>query len=142
MNASPDLAEQLMNLSFRLARQMRKRMTSAAKDVNLVQVHAMAMVDEHEGITMKELAAQLKITSPSATSFVQRLVAAGCVERFTDPRNRKQIHLRLTAAGRKLLAAKKEERMLIMRGLISQIEEKDRAELIRIFTRLVEAAER
>ncbi|MSR86879.1 MarR family transcriptional regulator, partial [Candidatus Peribacteria bacterium] len=63
---------------------------------NLLHIHSLFLISEQEGLTMKEIAKSLHITSPSATSLVNRLVDMKWVGREHDTENRKLVRLRLT----------------------------------------------
>ncbi len=106
------------------------------------QLHALMHIREHEGITMKELADYLKITSPSATSFVNRLVKLRLVERTHDDINRKLVRLKLSKQGNAMLETKKRQRTEIMRDILSLLPSKDRQELARILSSLAQALQR
>jgi DNA-binding MarR family transcriptional regulator len=53
------------------------------------------------GVNPKELAGSALITSGAMTSRLDRLQAAGLVERHPDPADRRAVRVRLTPAGRK-----------------------------------------
>jgi DNA-binding MarR family transcriptional regulator len=105
----------------------------------MLQIHALLYVREHEGMTMKELAKHLKITSPSATSFVNRLVKLKWVERFTDPENRKLVRLKISTTGTAMLQQSMKERKEEMRKVLSLLSPDDQEELARILTHLSDA---
>jgi DNA-binding MarR family transcriptional regulator len=119
--ASEDPIERLIESSFEIGRVMRHHMKFDGKEhgVNFLQIHALIIINEQKGITMKQLADALHVTSPSATSFVNRLVKLGWVERLHDPANRKLVRLRITVAGGKLLRIKMERRQKMIRELFS-----------------------
>ncbi len=107
--------------------------------VNWLQIHALFMINEHGGPTMKELAQTLMVTAPTATSFVNRLVRNKLVDRKADPKNRKLVRLRITTAGRKLMQQKIKERQASMRTIISVLPTKDQNDLIRILERVLDS---
>ena len=89
---------------------------------------------------MKHLAHCLLVKSPTATSFVNRLVKAGLIKRVADPKNRKLVRLRITAKGKAYLKRKVEDRKRTMRAVFQPIPERDRVELVRILSRFVESS--
>src|SRR5260221_4502922 len=98
-------SENLIDLTFEVTRFVRKKMASFSSDdksVNWLQMHAVLLIAEREGVTMKELAHFMKVSAPSATSFVNRLVKMKWVERIADERNRKLVRLRITSVGQKM----------------------------------------
>jgi DNA-binding MarR family transcriptional regulator len=58
-----------------------------------------------DGLTMGELSSHLMVTNGNVTALVERLVAAGIVERAADPGDRRRATIRLSRAGRRHFAA-------------------------------------
>lgn len=139
MTRTTDSAVRLTDLTLDLSRAMRQYMHKCIKDdkVNFLQIHALALVDEHSGVTMKQFAQHMKVTSPSATSFVERLVKLGWVRRVSSDENRKIIRLALTPAGKRMLTTKKKERALLMQQVIDLLPQEDQQRLERIFNHLI-----
>ncbi len=138
-------ADHLIDLTFEVTRHMRKVMSSAGKDdktMNWLQMHALSLISEHEGITMKEVAAFMKVSAPSATSFVNRLVKMKWIERLTDASNRKLVRLKMTPAGKQMLTEKIAQKKQIMRGIISLLSAEDQAQMIRIYRNLLTSLSR
>ncbi len=131
-------SDKIIALTLDIGRLMRQKMMELSQKhgVNIQQLHALLMVAEHEGITMKEFADALHVTSPSATSFAERLVRLGWVARKHDQENRKRIHLNLTPKGKLLLQNKMRERARIMKSIISHLPSHDQREFARILTQL------
>jgi DNA-binding MarR family transcriptional regulator len=134
------IQEELMNLAYQIARQMRKQMGGVGDDklhdkVSVYQLHAMFHIAKHVA-TMSELAEEMNISLPSATSLVDRLVKSGWVERQADPDDRRIIRLAITEEGRKVCMAMKAERMRTYKFLLDAMSEEDLQSLHRIFTNL------
>ena len=134
------LHEELMNLAYQIARQMRKQMGGSKHGklqdkVSPYQMHVLFHLAQH-AVTMGELADEVNITLPSATSLVDRLVKSGWVERQQDPDDRRIIRLSVTPAGRKLCVALKEERSQAFRFLLDAMPEEDLESLHRILSNL------
>ncbi len=73
-------------------------------NLTLKQLDCVKIVDEWEeesGLTLKELAYQLKITPASASSMVDKLVRQGMFQRVQNPEDRRQVHIKLTKEGRR-----------------------------------------
>lgn len=136
-----DQADSIFTLTFDVAGMLRRRMQEQYHEqgVNLHQLHGLLFIAEHEGMTMKELADILHISSPSTTSFVERLVRLGWVERRHDRANRKLVRLRLTKTGRTFLTAKIRERRKIFREIIRLLPPGDQRALAGILLRLSKA---
>ncbi len=133
-----DTPSKLTTLTLEFSRGLRQYMHQCIKDdkANFLQIHALALIADHKGMTMKQFAEHMKITSPSATSFIDRLVKLKWVRRVSSIKNRKTIRIALTPAGKKILVTKSKERAAFMRRIISLIPAEDQKHLERIFTHL------
>lgn len=128
-----------MEISRTLRRDLMKKGKAASVCMNPMQVHGMAIIAEHPSITMKEFAKHLHVSSPSATSFVDRLVKGRWVERIPNPDNRKLVHLRLSTSGSAALAAAMKEHSAVMHELFSLLSAEDQSQLERVLTHLKDA---
>lgn len=128
-------------LWMQTARLLKNRMFDASKKVvsNPQQMFAAYMIQEHEGLTMKELADLLGITSPSTTSLVNRLVRMKWVVRMADPSNRKLVRLKLGPEGKTMLAAMMKSQTKAMGDVLSLLNERDRQDFSRILSHLHQA---
>jgi DNA-binding MarR family transcriptional regulator len=135
-----DIFDQIMGSALGISRFLRQRMSGLDDcEANMLQIHALLYMRDHEGMTMKQLAEHLKITSPSATSFVNRLVKLKWVERVTDPENRKLVRLRVSNQGNAMLQASMKQRKESMRNVLSLLSPADQESLARILTHLSQA---
>jgi len=69
--------QHITELAFTLHHLMKRKVMEEADfsgDMSMLHLEALCVVNGHKGVTMKELASALKITAPSATSLVNRLV--------------------------------------------------------------------
>lgn len=135
MNNSPD---DVVGAALELHRIMRSRMSNIVEGgVNLMQLHALMGLHEHPLMTMKEFATMLRISSPSATTFVSRLSRLGLVHRLHDNTNRKLVRLRVTPRGEKQLQSFGRRRNKIIGEVFSVIPMKDRKTFVRILRHVV-----
>ena len=133
--------EQLVTLFYKVWRQLRRHLISTDHEpLNQYQLHALFTLSSSAG-TMSELAAELGISHPSATSLVDRLVKHGWVERAHDKDDRRIIRLSLTAKGRGYLVQKKAERLQRITQLLDQLPPEDVDSLKRVFAKLHEILE-
>jgi DNA-binding MarR family transcriptional regulator len=128
-----------MEVSRLLRRNMMKKGKAADVCMNPMQVHAMMIITEHPNVTMKEFAKHLHISSPSATSFVDRLVKMKFVARVPDADNRKLVHLNILPAGRVSLESAMKEHSAVMHDLFSLLSGDDQRELERVLSNLKQA---
>lgn len=68
------------------------------KDHNLTRIQwlGLGVIDQNEGLTQTELAAELELGSAAVGRLVDRLVQRGFVKRTPDPDDRRAYHLYLT----------------------------------------------
>lgn len=131
----------LVQSVYELGRVMRKRMLSCdSGEMHMGQIHAMMLIQEKSGITMKELADGLRVTSPSATSFVDRLVKLGYVGRVHDAENRRLVRLKLLEAGSRILKQKMSERRKIFSEVLGGLPEEDQKSLLAILRKVLDGS--
>lgn len=138
-----DSLDKIIRLTFDLSRIMRHVMGCLAEEgtrVNFLQIHALALIGEHPGMTMKELAEFLHVASPSATSFVGRMEKLGWVARSHDSDNRKLVHLQLTSKGNAVLREKKTKRTAVIRDILRLLSAEEQQQLARILEKLHRAS--
>jgi DNA-binding MarR family transcriptional regulator len=92
----------LARVSTRLERRLGHAL--AAHGLSLSQFDVLATLWHGEGITQQELAERLLVTKGNVVGLIDRVGAAGWVERRPDPDDRRINRLYLTDAGRELLS--------------------------------------
>ncbi len=135
-------SDKIIELVFSALRQLRRQLACAAHeshDANWLQIHSLALISAREGITMKELAHEMQVAPPSATSFINRMVKLKWVERMMDPNNRKLVRLKVTPFGREMVTQKMDEKKKYMRDILSLLSEQDQIDLERICTHLLDS---
>jgi len=94
------------------ARTIAQYMTYAASrppdhecDIDLTepQVHMLMVVRDHGPITIKELARRLRVSAPSASAMVDRLVELGAVSREQSQVDRRQVVIMITPPALRLV---------------------------------------
>lgn len=137
--SSKELTHHTAQLMFQLSRILHQAMTQKMKNerLSLMQLHVMFFIHEHAGITMSELAKYLKITSPSASVFVNRLAKLGWIKRSQDKKNRKLVRLALTSEGQMIIQEKLSDKQQVVMSLLSLLSPDDQKELSRIFQHLL-----
>jgi DNA-binding MarR family transcriptional regulator len=94
-------------LMFIAARDVETRVIEAMRragvdDVTVAQARVAARIGPH-GTRLTDLAEQAQVSKQTATALVDRLVAAGYVERVPDPRDGRARLVRFTAKGEALV---------------------------------------
>lgn len=132
-----DAAADLAHAMYELGRFIRQRVvTSSDEKLHLGQIHALLLIQEQPGLTMKQLAVLMRVTSPSATTFVDRLVRSGLVSRKNDEDNRRLVRLTLTADGTKMLHAKMAQRKKVFAEILHVLSPDELGDLSRILKKL------
>jgi DNA-binding MarR family transcriptional regulator len=90
----------LFNFHTRLECRMSEGL--AAHGTTLAQYDVVMTLCHGDGITQQELAERLLVTKANVVGLIDRVSAAGWVERRSDPEDRRVNRLYLTKAGRKL----------------------------------------
>lgn len=110
----------------------RKMACCAVDDLHMGQLHALACVHDKGGMTMKELADALHVSSPSATTFADRLVNMKFLSRTHDAENRRIVRLKLTSVGKRVLQRKMAEKQRMVARVLSSLSDADKKEFLRI----------
>ncbi|HZG34927.1 MAG TPA: MarR family transcriptional regulator [Gaiellaceae bacterium] len=95
------VANALRPVLLRLGRELRQETEELG--VTSRQVTLLWLIRQHPGLSLRELAAEERISPPALSGHVDRLVKAGLVERVRDEGDRRRVGLALTDAGAALL---------------------------------------
>ena len=118
---------------------MRHRIAQAHMPLPLTQFEALRFIDEHPGASMREVAAHLHITAPSATATIQALVADAYIARTAHAQDRRSITLHTTPKGARAVGTAVAERKKILAEVLSPLSAQDHAALSRILTTILTA---
>ncbi|MEW2135166.1 MarR family transcriptional regulator [Streptomyces sp. NPDC005409] len=69
------------------------------------QLRALTVIDEREGMNLRDLGEVLGSTPPSVSRLCDRLEAAGLIHRSRATSNRRELEVRLSRGGRAVLAS-------------------------------------
>ncbi|MGD7789709.1 MarR family winged helix-turn-helix transcriptional regulator [Propionibacteriaceae bacterium Y1700] len=103
---STDLAIDLLVTSARFVRYVRRR---ANTDTSVAEWRAVVLLDEHGPLRVSEFAALDRLSQPTATVMLKRLVAQGIAGRTPDPQDGRASLAELTDKGRQHLAALRQD---------------------------------
>jgi DNA-binding MarR family transcriptional regulator len=127
----------LVRFSNRLERRMTEAL--ALHGLTLAQCDVLATLLCGDGITQQELAEWLLVTKGNIVGLIDRVSAAGWVERRPDPEDRRVNRLYLTNAGRKLMAKVEPGQLALVRKVFGRLSEKELQQLHGLLERLDEA---
>jgi len=122
------LAADLRLVIGRLARRLRQR---GETDVSASLLSAMWTIERLQPVTPGDVAAAEGVQPPTVTRIVARLEDLGLIAREGHPRDRRSSHVRLTAAGQRLLDRTRKLRTAYLARQLRDLDEDDRAVLRR-----------
>ncbi len=93
------------------------------------QLRVLVIVATHESANASSISDALDLHPSSATRLCDKLVLAGLLDRNTDPHDRRQVDLRLTASGTRLLAAVMDHRRKALAAVLARLRPNDRSHL-------------
>jgi DNA-binding MarR family transcriptional regulator len=132
MDTSEPVSDVLLLLP-ELARRLRPRppRDGNPSPLSLAQIKAMTHLAQHGEEKMSELARGLDISLPAATDLVDRLAAAGHVERIRDERDRRIVLVRLSPAARARIEPVLAIRRRAVEETLAALDERERAAFIK-----------
>src|SRR3954463_5043035 len=134
----PDLAVRLRLAVPRTARRLRQE---AGGGLSPTLSAALATIDRHGPLTPSELADRERVSRPTATRLVSRLVADGLVGRTADPTDGRSSLLAVTSDGQLLLAQLRNRKDAYLAQRLRRLDPDEREPLARaadILERLLE----
>jgi DNA-binding MarR family transcriptional regulator len=102
----------------------------AESDLTYSQMQALRYLSTHKRVTVGDLAEGLNISYPSATNMVHRLEKKSLIRRVANPRDRRQVGLALTDAGREMIQRVDQERRQRFASVLAQMEPSERGAFI------------
>jgi DNA-binding MarR family transcriptional regulator len=95
-----DPVDEVLLTAVRWAMAISVRAADELGDLSAVQLRALTVLQDNARGNLNGLAAAMGVTVSTASRLVDRLVAAGLVDRRPSPQTRREISLSLTPAGR------------------------------------------
>jgi DNA-binding MarR family transcriptional regulator len=108
--------------------------------LTLPQLRALVVLDGRGPITLTALAGELGVNPSTALRMVDRLVTAGSVHREVNPENRREVLLRLTPAGARLVGHVLRHRQAEIARIAARLPADRRAGLVTALRELLAAA--
>jgi len=111
----------------------------AESDLTYSQMQALRYLNTHARVTVGDLADGLNISYPSATNMVHRLEKKSLIRRVANPRDRRQVGLMLTDAGREMIQRLDHERRQRFASVLAQMEPAERSAFIQGLSAFIRA---
>ena len=110
----------------------KSRLTLSISEIHLIELLATA----GGGMTVSEIAERLKVTRPSVTVAVNKLVQKGYCEKRRREDDGRAVAVALTKAGRKVEAFHARCHRSMIREISDDLTENEKAELLRTMSRI------
>jgi DNA-binding MarR family transcriptional regulator len=124
-----EIAGELRPTILRLARNLRRE--TASFGVTAHQATLLAHVSSRPGLSLRQLAEAEGISPPSLSGHVDRLEAAGLLQRVRSTEDRRRVGLVLTPEGRSILKRIRARRTAWLADRLARLSEDDRELLLR-----------
>ena len=123
-----DVANLLRPVLFHINRQLRREVHSLG--VTGGQVSLLNAIQRHPGIGVNDLAAREGSSAPSISGHIDRLCAAGLVERTRSTDDRRRVGLTTTADGARVLRTVKSRRTAWLATRLQALTPEQRAMIV------------
>src|SRR5215207_1100172 len=129
--ASPerDLPDRLHRVLVRLLRRLARE--DEASGVSRARLSALSVVEFGGPLTLGELAAAEQVRPPTMTKLVASLEREGLVAREPDPEDRRQVRIRTTPAGSRLIQQGREKRATALAQRLARLAPEELAQVER-----------
>ncbi len=117
-----------------------RSLADAGEEVTLTQYRSLVILAARGPQGVAALAEAVAVTPPTASRLCDRLVRKGLVRRRTDRRDRRQVRVGLTEAGRHLVDTVTERRRREIAGLLASIPQRDQRPVAAALQQLAKAA--
>ncbi len=134
------MVDAVLHASRALVAVAARSLASVADEVTLPQYRALVVLAGRGPCSLAELAGLLDVSPSTATRMSDRLVAKGLVRRRTSSRDRRQVRLALTEAGRALVANVTALRRQDISRIVDAVPAGRRHQLVESLTAFAEAA--
>jgi DNA-binding MarR family transcriptional regulator len=135
-----DLTDAVMAASRLLVGISARALAEVEPYLTLPQLRALVVLEGQGPITLTALAGALGVNPSTALRMVDRLVAAGSVHREVNPGNRREVLLRLTPAGARLVGHVLQHRQAEIARIASRLPADHRAVLVTALREFLAAA--
>ena len=132
------IEEKIIFATYKISRHMRKQfgVKPHAHELTMIQITGLIAI-AHGRNTMGDIAEELNITLPSATSLVERLVKGEYVERVHNPHDKRVVQIVLTEKGKAVLKKGLEDKVEKMRFMLSKLTEEERNTILSLLEKIL-----
>ncbi len=133
------LAEELAEIATQLQRSFLVELSTEVNrgNISIPQYTLLGFLNQTSGLNMSQLAELMRHTTPATTGLVERLVEAGLIERFSHPKDRRQVLVRITDKGRELVEGLKRGIVRNLQELFKDLSQEDIEAWLRIYRTII-----
>lgn len=137
---SKSLDDQIIDNVFKMSRLVKHEMQPNFTFLNLtlIQVHCLVFVHENKRLSMHEIAETFKITMPTTTSMIDKLVKLKLIKRFGDNADRRKILVTLTEKGNSIFEKIRKHKCVSIDKIMSKLTIEEKNQLVKITNKLIE----
>jgi DNA-binding MarR family transcriptional regulator len=117
-----------------------RSLSDVAEEVTLTQYRSLIVLASRGPQSLATLAEAVAVTPPTASRLCERLVRKGLIARREDRRDRRQVRLALTAAGRELVDAVTRRRRAEIARLLESVAPDAQRQMVGALRALADAA--
>lgn len=133
---SPD--KEIILFIYKISRLVRKQVTNPTRlpdELSMLQMNALMNLS-HGPLTMSQIAKELYIQLPTASSLADRLIEAGYVKRSSDKLDRRITKIELTAKGKHILSTAMKTKMKHLKFILDKLSPNEKNQLNSILKNL------
>jgi DNA-binding MarR family transcriptional regulator len=116
-----------------------KSLAAVEETLTLPQYRLLVVLDSRGPSSLAGLAEALEVNPSTALRMVERLTAAGMVEKATNPARRREVQLRLTGAGWQTVRQVTDARRTELARIVAAMPAEQRTQLVSALTAFTEA---
>ena len=129
---------ELISLIYKVGRLMREKPPLGNKhNFSFFQIKVLSFIDSNKEPTMKDIADNFCITSPSATAVIERLAELDNIRRVPDPNDRRIVRLILTNKGKTAYEYGIKDLSERMEKILSKLSKKEKEDLRTILNKII-----
>jgi DNA-binding MarR family transcriptional regulator len=129
-----EITDALLTASRLLVALSARSIAHVDDSITIPQMRTLVILADRGPANISTLAAILKVQPSTATRMVDRLVAAGLIDRKPNPESRRELIIELTTRGRTVVEAMVGRRRQEIAAIVERMPQADRAGLVRALT--------
>ncbi|MBS2963358.1 MarR family transcriptional regulator [Actinocrinis puniceicyclus] len=118
-----------------------RSVASVDATLTVAQFRMLVVLETHGPSSLVRLAERLGVNSSNALRMVERLSAAGMLEKAASPSSRREVRLKLTARGRRIVRQVTEARRAEIGRIVAAMPAERRADLVLALRAFTDAGE-